>query len=122
MPPPLVTSVALMATSCEAMWRAADVVVAAHGAACAWSLFMTPGAAMVEIGYAGPRGELEGPHISMPFPVNFYLTRSLASNVLHYISMAVGSYTGPMRVDTTDVRKLLLARVLPEQTHRLAAK
>lgn len=106
----------------ERQWRSADVVVAAHGAACAWSLFMTEGAALVELGYAGPKGELDGPGIGMPFPVNFYLTRSLASGVRHYISMAVGSYSGPMRVDTEDVRKLLTARVLPEQSGRLNDK
>ncbi|KAJ1618758.1 hypothetical protein T492DRAFT_1090424 [Pavlovales sp. CCMP2436] len=74
----------------------ADLVVAGHGAACAFWTFMRPGAVVVEIAY--PSTSVMG------FPASYYFPFAVSLRLRYHLSFALeGSYTSPMHADVDDV-------------------
>lgn len=107
--------------STELFWRRADLVVAPHGAALAFMLFMRPGTHVIELGYhvggSGPRRNYDlaalGGSKGMPWPAPYYWVIAVSSNVNLYASMSSGSYGGAMTANLTDVAQLIRKRILP---------
>jgi hypothetical protein len=80
----------------------ADLVVAPHGAACAFWAFMRPHAAVIEIGY--PSTAIMG------FPASFYYPFAASLQLRYHLSFAVeGGYTSPMVADVVDVASLAVS-------------
>lgn len=108
--------------STEHIWRRADVVVAPHGAALAWMLFMRPGTHVIELGYHSGSGTNRrrnhdaalGAAHGMPWPAPYYWVVALSANVHLYASMAQGSYGGAMTANLTDVAHLVRDRITPK--------
>ena len=78
----------------------ADVLIAPHGAAITFTAVMRPGAAVIEIGYAGRHG--------MMWPGNYFHTMVVGSDLQYYATLANGDYGSHLNADVDDVAKLTL--------------
>ncbi|KAJ8611017.1 hypothetical protein CTAYLR_007059 [Chrysophaeum taylorii] len=115
----------------ERIWRRADLVVAPHGAALAFMLFMRPGTHVIELGYyysdpsttswkkkkkeeTNNNGALALSNANgMPWPAPYYWVVAVSASVHLYASMARGSYGGPMTANLSDVARVVANRVAP---------
>ncbi len=83
------------------LWNEADVVVAPHGAALAFMAFMRPGRAVVEIGYDSFRSG------GMKYPLSYFMAIARSVGLEYYVSIARGSYGGPMTANVADILLLV---------------
>lgn len=107
--------------STEQIWRRADLVVAPHGAALAFMLFMRAGTQVIELGYHTGTGSDRKTYESalgtsggMPWPAPYYWLVGVSASVHLYASMAKGSYNGGMTANLTDVAALIRSRIAPK--------
>ena len=109
--------------STERLWRQADLVVAPHGAAIAFVVFMRPKTLVIELGYHSGRGDRAtwadnkalGKQHGMPWPAPYYWTIAKSADVTLVASMAQGSYAGKMTANLSDVSHIIREHVvLPE--------
>jgi len=107
--------------STEYIWRRADVVIAPHGAALAFMLFMRPKTFVIEFGYHAGRGSNRskrhdsalGGAAGMPWPAPYYWLIALSADVQLIASMAQGSYNGNMLANLSDVEVIIRDIIQP---------
>ena len=82
------------------LFQEADLVIAPHGAALMLTVFMRPGANIIEIAYPNKHG--------VQFPLIYYQAQAISNGVIYHLSMATsGAWHAPLVADTKDVLKLV---------------